>query len=184
MGLVPGSDLTSPADGGAPERAGFYRIVPVLEVTSQLRDPLEGEVGIGVAAELAHRFFRFPDRGDVTVRITGSQQSSQLLPPLVVEPFLRLGQELGCPFLGDRSSRSRALAYNVVNCRELRRELAGGSSPVEVARPKVGVHIRGLVGVEDPLFALRTKAEVEELDVLETYSVSLQFAKGRWVGLE
>jgi hypothetical protein len=78
VGGVPGGDLTPPPEEGPAERAGLDRVVGVLEVTAELGEPLEGEVGIGVGVELADRFLRLPGGGDVTVRVAGPEQPGQL----------------------------------------------------------------------------------------------------------
>jgi len=90
---VPGGDLVAPTDQRAAERSGLDGIVLVLEVVSELRHPLEGDLGIGVCVGLSDSFLRFPTGGDVPVRITSSEQTLQFLGPLVVEPLLRLGQQ-------------------------------------------------------------------------------------------
>ena len=69
---MPGGDLVFPADEGAPERAGFDRIVRVLEIASELGHPLEGERRVSVRIELAHRFLGFPERGHIPVGVAGT----------------------------------------------------------------------------------------------------------------
>ena len=62
-----------PADEGASEGAGLDRVVLVLEVVAELGYPLEGEVGIAVRVELAHRFLGLPAGGHVAMGITGTK---------------------------------------------------------------------------------------------------------------
>lgn len=97
---MPGGDLPRSAHQGPFERVGLDRVVRVLETASAFGHPLECEVGIGVGVVLPHRPLRLSDCGDIALEGTGSKQSSQLLPPLVIEPLLRLGEQHPVPVGG------------------------------------------------------------------------------------
>jgi hypothetical protein len=62
--------------------------------------PLDTEVGIAVGIELADGLLRLPHGGHDAVRVPGSQQANELLPSLVVQPLLRLGQQAPAPIEG------------------------------------------------------------------------------------
>ncbi len=79
------------------ERAGFDRVVGVLEVPTELGHPLERHLGIAVRIELSHGFFGLPEGGHVAVGISGAQQAGELLVPLLVEPLLGLCEETSAP---------------------------------------------------------------------------------------
>src|ERR1035437_4378002 len=90
---MPGGDLVLPADQRATERSSLDRVVRVVEIGSEALGPFDVEVGILVRVQLSNCFLRVPHGRHVPLGVSGAQQAEQLLPAVVGETFVGLGEE-------------------------------------------------------------------------------------------
>src|SRR6202022_2305022 len=60
-------------------------------------DELEREVGIAMFVDAAHDFLRVPRGADLTARVTRVEEPEQLVPAVVVDAFVGLGQQAATP---------------------------------------------------------------------------------------
>ena len=90
---MPRHDLIPPAADGPAQRPnlGWHR--GVAEIVGELINELGGEDRIGDHVDLPGGLFRMPHHPHLAMGVTGVQQATKLGIALVVEPFVRLGQQ-------------------------------------------------------------------------------------------
>jgi hypothetical protein len=74
---VPSADLGRPSGDRAPEPADLDGHLAIGEVTADLVDPLDRELGVGVVVDLAHDLIRVPREPHLLAGITSSQQTHE-----------------------------------------------------------------------------------------------------------
>jgi hypothetical protein len=92
---MPRGDLVAPPAKGPTERADLGRVDEVAHVLSEAVDERERERerGVGVRIELAHRLFGMPCRGDLTPRVSGTEQPQELGPTVLLEALVGHGEQ-------------------------------------------------------------------------------------------